>query len=166
MTQRQLGPLPRWLVLWLALSSVVVVWDALFVLLRPHSMTGGSLAFVWPVYDLYLAVDHSYADLENTTVAAICTMSLLECIGVGIALAQHARGAHPAAHLLALICLCLTGAKTVLFFLIEVWSGLEGIGHAEPVSLLFAYILPNTLWVVVPLAGALTLSRRLTRHLA
>lgn len=34
-------------VVWFALASVVVIWDALFVLLRPRSMPGGDLQQFW-----------------------------------------------------------------------------------------------------------------------
>ena len=34
-------------VVWFGLASLVVIWDALFVLLRPRSMSGGDLHHFW-----------------------------------------------------------------------------------------------------------------------
>lgn len=35
--------------IWFAVSSVVVLWDAGFCLLRPRSMPGGDLYWIWAV---------------------------------------------------------------------------------------------------------------------
>lgn len=46
---------------WLALSLPLVIWDTGYVLLRPHSMPGGSLHWpLWQPYALYGTVDHVY----------------------------------------------------------------------------------------------------------
>ncbi|KYK56484.1 hypothetical protein DCS_03484 [Drechmeria coniospora] len=49
------------LLAWLAISLPLVVWDTGYVLLRPHTMDGGSLHWpLWVPYRLYGAVDHVY----------------------------------------------------------------------------------------------------------
>ena len=46
---------------WLAVSLPLVAWDTGYVLLRPHSMPGGSLHWpLWTPYALYGEVDHMY----------------------------------------------------------------------------------------------------------
>lgn len=48
-------------ILWLAISLPLVTWDTGYVLLRPHSMPGGSLHWpLWVPYDLYGRVDYIY----------------------------------------------------------------------------------------------------------
>jgi len=48
-------------ILWLLISVPLVIWDAGYVLLRPHSMPGGSLHWpLWVPYDLYGKVDYIY----------------------------------------------------------------------------------------------------------
>ncbi len=53
---------PTWATLaWLAVSVPLVVWDSLYVLLRPLTMEGGALHWpLWVPYRLYGEVDHVY----------------------------------------------------------------------------------------------------------
>lgn len=142
--------LPRWIRLWLMLSMVVVLWDASFVLLRPYSMPGGSLSALWPPYALYVQVDLSYANLEDGFPPAQSTIGLLEIL-VGIAaLVASRRLKVGLAWLLAFTKTTLTGTKTLLFFLVEAWSGFAHTSHNDAMLLVFAYILPNIVWVVMP----------------
>ncbi|KAF2209783.1 hypothetical protein CERZMDRAFT_46647 [Cercospora zeae-maydis SCOH1-5] len=47
--------------LWLAISLPLVIWDAGYVLLRPHSMPGGYLhSPIWKPYALYAEIDYVY----------------------------------------------------------------------------------------------------------
>ena len=158
--------LPRWIVLWLALSTPIVIWDALFVLLRPASLPGQPLGFFWAFgYKLYIAVDHTYADLGNHTVEAICIVSLLEACLVALALWKHRQEHNALAQVLALVATSLTGAKTVLFLLLEVCSKGQGVGHNEIPHLILVWLLPNILWVLFPLAAAFRIGRNLLNQL-
>lgn len=75
---------PRTLtLLWMAVSLPLVAWDTAYVLLRPHSMPGGSLHWpVWVPYGLYGEIDHMYGfkqwDLRNGFTAAQSAMNLVE----------------------------------------------------------------------------------------
>ena len=51
---------PLWVARWLAMSSLIVTWDALFVLLRPWSMS----QLLWAPYRDYVAIDRLYADVD------------------------------------------------------------------------------------------------------
>ncbi|KAF1958369.1 hypothetical protein CC80DRAFT_408964 [Byssothecium circinans] len=47
--------------LWIAISLPLVIWDALYILLRPHTMAGGKLQWpIWKPYEVYAAIDHLY----------------------------------------------------------------------------------------------------------
>jgi hypothetical protein len=49
------------MLIWLAISLPLVIWDTGYVLLRPHSMPGGwAHSPLWVPYDLYGRVDHVY----------------------------------------------------------------------------------------------------------
>lgn len=51
----------RLTLLWLAVSLPLVIWDTLYLLLRPHTMEGGSLFWpFWVPYRLYGSVDYVY----------------------------------------------------------------------------------------------------------
>tara|TARA_Y100000589_G_C26756450_1_gene467969 strand:- start:107 stop:565 length:459 start_codon:yes stop_codon:yes gene_type:complete len=150
----------------MGISTLVVIWDALFVLLRPASFPGGSLGFIWEFgYVLYMEVDRAYADQGNTYLHALATMSIVEALLVSWGLFAHRVNKNRDAHLLVLVAASLTCAKTMLFVLVEAWSGWHSIGHNEWVPLLFVWIIPNGLWIVVPGAVIVDTSRRLMNQL-
>ena len=157
----QLKRLPRWVFWWLAISTVVI-WDALFVLCRPASFPDGDLGFIWSfAYTIYMAVDLSYADVTNHVIEAMAIRSLLEACIVGIALTLDKRSASHKAHLLALLAAALTCSKTMLFFLVEGMHGWHSIAHNDVGSMLAFYIIPNGIWIVVPMVVVASLSKRL-----
>ena len=156
--------LPRWIVVWLLISSALISWDVAFVLLRPASMPGGSLAFLWVPYEKYVAVDHSYGDLENGFVWAQAMMSLLELVVLAIGLGLHARRRDAAATLLVFTVSVLTGAKTLLILLIEAVTGGAHVGHNPMSDLVLLWLLPNGVWVVMPLVVAWITGRMLLRR--
>ncbi|KAF1924008.1 uncharacterized protein M421DRAFT_73793 [Didymella exigua CBS 183.55] len=48
-------------ILWLAVSLPLVLWDTLYILLRPHTMAGGALQWpIWKPYEIYAAIDYVY----------------------------------------------------------------------------------------------------------
>ena len=52
---------PPLLILWLVVSLPLVIWDTLYVFLRPHSMEGGIFhSPIWTPYKLYATVDYTY----------------------------------------------------------------------------------------------------------
>ena len=73
------------LLLWLAISLPLVTWDTGYMLLRPHSMPGGSLhSPLWVPYALYGEVDGMYGfkqwDLKNPFAAAQSLMNVVETV--------------------------------------------------------------------------------------
>lgn len=156
------APLPRWIVIWLAVSTLVVLWDAAFVLLRPASFPGESLGYFWSfAYGKYLEVDHGYADLQNTFVSSLAIMSLLESILVAATLIYHRLKRNRLAHLFALVVTSLTGAKTTLFFIHELNSGGTSIGHNDIIPMTLFWSLPNGLWILIPFTIAIVTGRTL-----
>lgn len=74
------------LTIWLVVSVPLVIWDASYVLLRPHSMPGGWLhSPIWTPYALYGTVDYIYGwpafDARNGFTAAQTVMNVVETIG-------------------------------------------------------------------------------------
>ena len=156
--------LPRWIVVWLLISSALIGWDVAFVLLRPASMPGGALAFLWIPYETYITVDHSYGDLGNGFVWAQAMMSLLELAVLAVGLVLHARRRHAVATLLVFTVSVLTGAKTLLILLIEAVTGGAHVGHNPAADLVLLWLLPNGVWVVMPLVVAWITGRMLLRR--
>jgi hypothetical protein len=149
--------LPRWILIWFAISLPLVVWDVAFVLLRPASMPGGGLAFLWAPYAKYITIDRSYGDLGNGFVWAQAIMS---CVEVAIAIGALAIRRRPVAVLLIFCVSVLTCAKTILILVIAlVTRGADLGGSTSDVILL--YLLPNSAWVVMPMLVAWATGRAL-----
>jgi hypothetical protein len=55
----------------------------------------------------------------------------------------------------------LTAAKTLLIFVIELVTGGQHVGHNPLGDLVLLYILPNTVWVVMPIVVAFATGRAL-----
>lgn len=70
--------LPRWITIWMIVTSVCCLWDCGFVLNRPRSMRGGDLFHPFAPYTKYIAVDPLYANMENTFVLAQSWLNLIE----------------------------------------------------------------------------------------
>ena len=48
-------------ILWMAVSLPLVLWDCLYILLRPHTMAGGAIQWpIWKPYEIYASIDHVY----------------------------------------------------------------------------------------------------------
>ncbi|KAB2109306.1 hypothetical protein AG0111_0g3118 [Alternaria gaisen] len=48
-------------IVWLVISMPLVLWDSLYILLRPHTMAGGALQWpIWKPYEIYASIDHVY----------------------------------------------------------------------------------------------------------
>ncbi|KAK3726055.1 hypothetical protein LTR37_000203 [Vermiconidia calcicola] len=54
------------------------------------------------------------------------------------------------ASLLAFSTATVTFWKTILYWLIELFSGFDNIGHNSFVTLFFVFIIPNIAWIIVP----------------
>jgi hypothetical protein len=72
--------------IWLIVSIPLVLWDVMFVLLRPHSMPGGKLhSPIWTPYALYITVDYIYGwpafNARNGFTAAQSVLNLVETAG-------------------------------------------------------------------------------------
>jgi len=51
--------------LWLIVSSLLVVWDALYILYRPATMKGGQYFKYFFPYDTYITIDPLYGNLTD-----------------------------------------------------------------------------------------------------
>lgn len=71
--------------LWMGVSLPLVAWDTAYMLLRPHTMPGGSLHEpLWVPYALYGEVDHMYGakqwDARNPFAATQSLLNLAESL--------------------------------------------------------------------------------------
>ncbi|KAF5392225.1 hypothetical protein D9757_001590 [Collybiopsis confluens] len=114
----------RWISAWFILTAPLMLWDAGYCLMRPRSMVGGDLHWIWPVYEFYGKVDHVYG------------IKAFED-GEGFANAAGYTGSS------------MTLAKTVLYVSQEYFCGFCAIGHNALSGMLFYWILPNIAWITI-----------------
>ncbi|KAL2043085.1 hypothetical protein N7G274_004145 [Stereocaulon virgatum] len=152
--------------LWLIISLPLVVWDAAYVFGRPYTMPDGWLhSPIWTPYALYGEVDYIYGwkawNEHNGFTAAQTALNVIESIGYiaylwvvwkfGEGKKRVLPNAWGGVACLVGFGLCvMTVSKTALYWLNESFSGFENIGHNDPLSLLFLWIIPNGAWLVFP----------------
>ncbi|KAI8093868.1 uncharacterized protein BX664DRAFT_330782 [Halteromyces radiatus] len=144
-----------WIRAWFLISSLVVYWDAAYCLLRPHSMEGGSLNYVWRPYNLYAKIDHFYGiqalEANDGFTGAQAFLNLVESTMNLVYLYLLSKPINSRkVTLFGFTAVLLTLNKTVLYWLIEYFSGFHHIGHNTFFDLFFLWIIPNGLWIVVP----------------
>ncbi|KAK3302776.1 uncharacterized protein B0T15DRAFT_543915 [Chaetomium strumarium] len=161
--------------LWLAVSLPLVAWDTGYMLLRPHTMPGGSLHWpLWAPYKLYGEVDHMYGfkqwRLRNGFAAGQSVMNAVESLlylaylwvwyrhgreGWVVSGGRSSRKAVSGkaggvAVVLGFSAAVMTVSKTVLYWLNEYFSDFDNIGHNKLWDLVFLWIIPNGAWLVFP----------------
>ncbi|KAI6353206.1 hypothetical protein MCOR25_009103 [Pyricularia grisea] len=181
---------------WLAISLPLVAWDTGYIMLRPHSMPGGSWhSPIWTPYALYGRVDYVYGRERWEAGDGFCgaqgTMNIVESLmylaylwiwysnktatpaagasgGSGVASARGAVTGRSAglAMLLMFSACVMTVSKTVLYWLNESWSGFHGIGHNTARDLVVLWIIPNGAWLVVPTYLIYTYGREILDSMA
>jgi uroporphyrin-III C-methyltransferase len=155
--------MPRWVVVWLVISACIQTYDALYELLGPLSHAGGRLAGLWPGHVFYSRFDHRYAGFDAFG-SAQSWANLLEVVVIVWALVLRRRFS---GLVLALVVSTATFWKTVLYFLVEITSGLamtrQSLEQGDLVGFLSVAVLPNLVWIVVPLSVVVALGRQAVR---
>ncbi|KAI7888175.1 uncharacterized protein EV154DRAFT_518536 [Mucor mucedo] len=171
MTLKTSNQVPTWIKSWFFISSLVVTWDFCYCLLRPWSMEGGSLNFIWKPYNLYAKIDHFYGVQafvsQDGFTGAQATMNIVETFLNFFYLYLLGREdvSVGQANLVGFSSALMTCSKTVLYWLVEPFSGYQHIGHNSIRDLLTLWIIPNGLWIVVPGAIIYTLGKDIISRL-
>lgn len=142
-------------------------WDASYQLLLPAS---ANMAF-WAPYKLYGEVDRVYS--ANPPRAARewgrtqTVMNLVELVvGAIVLLRVFVFGRKDRlAFGLAIFVLGATMMKTITYFVLEhigEWSNIGPAGQA-PSDFVLLYILPNSVWILLPFLSMMTLIARLAQ---
>lgn len=155
--------MPRWVVVWLVVTACIQTYDACYELLGPLSHAGGRLAGLWPGHILYSRFDHRYAGFDAFG-SAQSWANLLEVVVLvcALVLARRFGGL-----VLGLLVSVATFWKTVLYFLVEIASGLamtrQSLEQGDLGGFLLVAVLPNLVWIVLPLLVVVTLGRQVAR---
>ncbi|EIN05605.1 hypothetical protein PUNSTDRAFT_74769 [Punctularia strigosozonata HHB-11173 SS5] len=143
-----------WISFWFIATVPVIFWDAGYCFMRPRSMKGGDLHWIWKPYEIYQEIDYVYGTraLENND-GFTNAQSLLNVIETLLNILYVYR-AHvsldPAASLIGFAAATMTLSKTVLYWAQEYYCGGCSVGHNNLVDLAVYWILPNGLWLLVP----------------
>lgn len=164
-TQFNVG-LPGWLVGWFLVASPIVLYDATFLLLRPRTLPGGDLNWLWRLYDLYITVDKRYGDMADTFNIAQAWLNYVEVILSLLAVWLHWRRDGRSVPL-AFLALAFTFWKTTIYMLqyTEACGGGAYHKHNDLFALIFLFIVPNCFWLAVPLLGLSSLWSTLCQSL-
>ncbi|KAI8388116.1 uncharacterized protein BYT42DRAFT_559000 [Radiomyces spectabilis] len=170
-----MSPVPRstpfWMRAWFVTTSLIVLWDAAYCLLRPHSMEGGKYFVFFSPYKLYGTVDKLYGpeaiEDNNGFTGAQAFMNLIE-ISLGLLFVRmvgNKNYTQGQANLVGFSASILTLAKTILYWLMEVFSAMEHTKHNDWMTWIFLWVIPNGIWLVVPSIISLNLGRDLFQRL-
>ncbi|XP_060082922.1 uncharacterized protein LOC132562208 [Ylistrum balloti] len=140
--------MPGWVLYWFYSTAVICTWDASFIVFRPHSLPGGSLASIWYLYKHYVTVDQRYNDLKDDFVFAQSLLNYVEVILNIIAIFMHYRKSRHTLPL-AFTVTVMTFWKTVLYFLMYVVSDTYRKNNTMTEHI-FLFLIPNGVWVVLP----------------
>ncbi|KAF8259085.1 hypothetical protein EI94DRAFT_1752476, partial [Lactarius quietus] len=143
-----------WISAWFLLTVPVILWDASYCLMRPRSMVGGDLHWIWKPYALYQEIDYVYgikALQENSGFpSAQSFLNLIEtALNVFYVYLAHV-AKYPAASLVGFASATMTLSKTVLYAAQEYYCNFCATGHNDLKTLIVYYIIPNGFWIVVP----------------
>ncbi|KAI0714107.1 hypothetical protein C8Q72DRAFT_878670 [Fomitopsis betulina] len=140
--------------LWFAITIPVIFWDALYCFLRPRSMVGGDLHWIWKPYALYQEVDYiygvkAYQEGDGFPNAQSLLNVVENGMNIGYLYLAHVKGT-PSAALLGFASAVMTLSKTALYWLQEYYCSGCSIGHNTLQDLIVLWIIPNGLWLLVP----------------
>ncbi|KAI8798654.1 hypothetical protein BgiMline_022881 [Biomphalaria glabrata] len=142
-----------WILAWFYLTAIVCTWDASFIMLRPYSLPGGSLAFLWYLYKYYVPVDQRYGDIKDGYVFAQSLLNYVEVLINIVTIIMHYKASRYTT-ITAFTVTVMTFWKTVLYFLMfsEFCAGDTYRKGNTALEELLLVVIPNGIWIVVPLA--------------
>ena len=163
---------PQWIAVWLAISTLICTWDASFVLNRETSIDSFNNP-IWMPYQDYVKVDQLYGKVNNDFVFSQSILNIVEiCINI-LALYLLSKKEFKQASVTALVACAMTSSKTVLYHVMEYSAcseshGIEGCNTNQNDSAKFwiMYILPNGVWIWVPMYACICLGKALSSGIA
>ncbi|OAG11950.1 uncharacterized protein CC84DRAFT_1182761 [Paraphaeosphaeria sporulosa] len=169
---------------WIAVSIPLVIWDSLYILLRPHTMAGGFLQWpFWKPYEIYAAIDYVYGqpgwDLKDGFGGGQGAVNVIETIlyglyimivynhgvkaagGSGVQIGSGVKGwasggvrvrgiKGNTALIIGFTASVMTLSKTILYYLVEYYTGFKNTAHNDWFTLFLFYGVMNGLWVIFP----------------
>ncbi|KAG2353036.1 hypothetical protein BDR07DRAFT_1434996 [Suillus spraguei] len=130
-----------WVTLWFVLSAPVIFWDVGYCFMRPRSMLGGDLHWIWKPYEIYQNIDFVY----------------------GTKALEENNGFTNAQSFLNIVETLMNLAYVYLAH--EYYCGFCAIGHNTMSDLIVYWIIPNGIWIVIPSLIVLRLGKDIATSL-
>ncbi|KAJ3477357.1 hypothetical protein NLI96_g10515 [Meripilus lineatus] len=158
-----------WVSLWFLITAPIIFWDAGYCFMRPRSMLGGDLHWIWKPYEIYQNVDLVYGipalERGDGFTNAQSALNIVETfMNLGYLYLAHI-AATPVAPLLGFASAVMTLSKTVLYWAQEYYCGGCAVGHNDWKTLFVYWIVPNGFWLVVPTFIIIRLSKDIAQSL-
>lgn len=148
---------------WLVLSSIIVIFDALYILNRPHTLPGGKYGHIYGPYEIYTRYDALYGPAVKDYFADIIAWLNLAEVAVtflGLLLYFCSPKLKMVGSLLAILASAFVLWKTVLYIWYDWQYMSEAAREFHPDGIAF-YWLPNSFWIVCPLWSILSIGRQI-----
>ncbi|KAJ3731445.1 hypothetical protein DFJ43DRAFT_1078735 [Lentinula guzmanii] len=159
----------NWISLWFLLTTPIILWDVGYCFMRPRSMIGGDLHWIWEPYGIYQNVDLLYGipalEEGNGFTNAQSLMNIFETILNLTYLYLAHISSWPPATLIGFGSASLTLSKTILYWAQEYFCGYCAVGQNDMKSLIVYWIIPNGLWLLFPSLIIYTLGKDLCAQL-
>ncbi|EDQ99861.1 uncharacterized protein LACBIDRAFT_315198 [Laccaria bicolor S238N-H82] len=146
-----------WISLWFLITVPVVAWDVGYCFMRPRSMKGGDLHWIWKPYALYQEIlfKKIYGlpalNSKNGFTNAQALLNVIETfMNIAYLYLAHV-AAWPPATLIGFGAALMTLSKTVLYGVQEYYCGYCAVGHNDFKTLFVYWVIPNGLWIVFPI---------------
>ncbi|KAL0959178.1 hypothetical protein HGRIS_014459 [Hohenbuehelia grisea] len=161
------GPkLRKWISIWFLIAAPIILYDAGYCFLRPRSMKGGDLEWIWsPAYDAYQEIDQLYGikALEHgdgfTNAQALLNVveTFLNLTSVYLSYFTSS----PWAIVIALTSAVMTASKTALYFAQEHYCGYCNVGHNDWQGLA-TWGVPLLFWFLISAVVVIVLGKQIS----
>ncbi|KAJ7100757.1 hypothetical protein B0H15DRAFT_1018075 [Mycena belliarum] len=158
-----------WISLWFLLTTPIIFWDAGYAFMRPRSMEGGDLHWIWAPYSIYQNIDLVYGvpalERGDGFINAQSLLSVIETLmNVAYVYTAHVADWSPAP-LIGFAAATMTLSKTVLYWLQEYYCNYCAVGHNSLRDLIVYWIIPNGFWLLLPTLILIQMSKDLAADL-
>jgi hypothetical protein len=126
--------------------------------------------YLWKLYGLYAQIDKLYGPLAHSSSADIAwntTQSLLNLAEIAVTLLYlwFVREKAAFSNVIGILISVMTAYKTIIYFMLEGLQGWQHTHHNDFQTFYLGYIIPSSIWIVVPAVVIFTLSLRIAWRL-
>lgn len=149
---------PNWLLKWYYFNLILIP-DVLFIQLRPMSLTGGSLGFLFPLFNLYAEKDKLFADVDDSTTKCIYFLGMMDIFLFLYLIYNFSRSKGNVKYSIAcLVREVFVATKTALYLMYS-------YDHIVP-SWRLGITVMNSTWVIVPIIVSFAITNRIAAAMA